>query len=47
MPWYDPSHGVFFASLYGALSVIGISLMSALMLTIKGLKSGEGGGSHH
>jgi hypothetical protein len=46
IPWYDPSHFIFFAALYGALSVIGIGLLSALILTIKRLKSG-GSGSHH
>jgi hypothetical protein len=45
IPWYDPSHFIFFAALYGALSVIGIGLLSALILTVKRLKSG--GGSHH
>ncbi len=46
IPWYDPSHFVFFAALYGALSVIGIGLVSALILTIKRMKSG-GSDSHH
>ncbi len=46
IPWYDPSHAIFFAALYGALGVIGIGLISAVILTIKRLKSG-GGGSHH
>jgi hypothetical protein len=46
IPWYDPSHVVFFAALYGALSVIGIGLIAAVILTVKRLKSGEGG-SHH
>ncbi|MEM5788822.1 MAG: hypothetical protein AAGU11_16040 [Syntrophobacteraceae bacterium] len=45
IPWYDPSHTVFFIALYGALSVIGIGLLSALLLTIKRMKSGEG--AHH
>ena len=46
IPWYDPSHVVFFAALYGALSIIGIGLVSALILTVKRLKSREDG-SHH
>ena len=46
IPWYDTSHFVFFAALYGALAVIGIGVISALILTIKRLKSGEGD-SHH
>lgn len=46
IPWYDPSHVVFFTALYTALSVIGVGLVSALILTIMRLKSG-GGGSHH
>jgi hypothetical protein len=46
IPWYDPSHFVFFAALYGALSVIGIGLVAALILTLKRLKAVEDG-SHH
>jgi hypothetical protein len=46
IPWYDPSHFIFFAALYGALSVIGIGLLSALVLTVKRMKSG-GGEPHH
>jgi hypothetical protein len=46
IPWYDPSHTIFFLALYGALGVIGIGLLSALILTVKRLKSG-GDGSHH
>ncbi len=46
IPWYDPSHVVFFAALYGALTVIGIGMISALILTIKRIKSGEGDAHH-
>jgi hypothetical protein len=46
IPWYDPSHAVFFLALYGALGVIGLGLLSALILTVKRLKSG-GEGLHH
>jgi hypothetical protein len=46
IPWYDPSHAIFFGALYGALSVIGIGIVCALILTFKRLKSG-GDGSHH
>jgi hypothetical protein len=46
IPWYDPSHTVFFVALYGALSVIGIGLVASLILTIKRLKSGEESGHH-
>jgi hypothetical protein len=46
IPWYDTSHAIFFAALYGALSVIGIGLVAALILTIKRSKSAEGS-SHH
>lgn len=45
IPWYDTSHLVFFVALYGALTVIGIGLLSALVLTVKRLQSGES--SHH
>ncbi len=46
IPWYDPSHVVFFVALYGALSVIGIGLLAAAIITIKRLKTGDEG-SHH
>ena len=46
IPWYDPSHTVFFAALYGALGVIGIGLLSAVVLTLKRLRSKEDN-SHH
>ena len=46
IPWYDPSHAIFFAALYGALSVIGIGMVAAVILSIKHSKSDEGS-SHH
>jgi hypothetical protein len=46
IPWYDPSHAIFFAALYGALSVIGIGVIAAVILTIKRLKSAEDGPHH-
>jgi len=46
IPWYDPTHAVFFTALYGALGVIVIGVIAAAILTVKRLKSGEGG-SHH
>jgi hypothetical protein len=46
IPWYYPSHFVFFAALYGALGVIGIGLLSAVVLSLKRMKSKEDG-SHH
>jgi len=46
IPWYDPTHAVFFAALYGALGVIVIGVIAAAILTVRRLKSGEGG-SHH
>lgn len=46
IPWYDPSHTVFFAAVYGALSVIGLGLLAALIMTIKRLKSGDQGDHH-
>lgn len=41
IPWYDPSHVVFFAALYGALSVIGFGVLAALLISIRRLKRGE------
>jgi hypothetical protein len=46
IPWYDPSHAVFFLALYGALSMIGIGLLAAALITFKRLKSGDEGGHH-
>jgi hypothetical protein len=46
IPWYDPSHVVFFSALYGALGVIGIGLVAAAILTLKRMKDGDHG-SHH
>lgn len=46
IPWYDPSHVVFFSALYGALAVIGIGLLSAFILTLKRLKSKEDSAHH-
>ncbi len=41
IPWYDPSHAVFFAALYGALSVIGLGVLAAVLMTVKRLKEGD------
>lgn len=46
IPWYDPSHTVFFGALYGALAVIGLGLLAAAVLTFKRLKEGDDGGHH-
>jgi hypothetical protein len=45
IPWYDPSHAVFFAGLYGALTVIGLGFLAALIITKKRLSKGED--DHH
>ncbi len=46
IPWYDPSHAVFFGALYGALGVIGLGLLAAVLITFKRLKQGDEGGHH-
>lgn len=46
IPWYDPSHAVFFTALYGALTVIGLGVLTAFIITLRRLKKGNGG-SHH
>jgi hypothetical protein len=46
IPWYDPSHAVFFLALYGALGVIGIGLLAAALISFKRMKEGDGGGHH-
>lgn len=45
VPWYDPSHAVFFAALYGALTVIGLGFLAAVIITMKRLSKGED--AHH
>ena len=44
IPWHDPSHTVFFMALYGALGVIGLGMIIAVLRTLVSLK---GKGSHH
>jgi hypothetical protein len=46
VPWYDPSHAIFFAALYGALSVIGLGVLAAAIITMRRL-SRDGGTGHH
>jgi len=46
IPWYDPTHTVFFTALYGALTVIGVGVAAAAVITIKRLKKDDGL-SHH
>jgi hypothetical protein len=47
IPWYDPSHVVFFSALYAALGVIGLGLLAALLLTLLRMKSEEEEEAHH
>ena len=37
IPWYDPSHTVFFVAVYGALGAIGMGLTVALARTLMNL----------
>ena len=46
IPWYDPSHAVFFLALYGALAMIGVGLLAAALITFKRLKQGDEEGHH-
>ena len=46
IPWYDPSHKVFFLALYGALGFIGLGVLIAVLMTMRKLKHGESD-SHH
>ncbi len=46
IPWYDTSHTIFFAALYGALTFIGLGVLIAALMTIRSLKKKDGG-SHH
>jgi hypothetical protein len=46
IPWYDPSHAVFFLALYGALGMIGFGLLAAAIISFKRLKGGDHGGHH-
>ena len=34
IPWYDPSHAVFFLAFYGALAAIGLGVMVAVARTL-------------
>ena len=38
IPWYDPSHTVFFLAFYGALGAIGLGLMVAMARTLMSLR---------
>ena len=46
IPWYDPSHAVFFAALYGALTVIGLGVLATAVITIKRMRNGDDNGFH-
>jgi hypothetical protein len=46
IPWYDPSHAIFFLALYGALGMIGFGLLAAAIISFKRLKEGDRGGHH-
>jgi hypothetical protein len=41
IPWYDPSHAIFFLALYGALGMIGFGLLAAAIISFKRLKEGD------
>jgi hypothetical protein len=41
IPWYDPSHTVFFAALYVALGVIGIGVLAASLMTLRRMRDGH------
>jgi hypothetical protein len=46
VPWYDPSHAIFFAALYGALTVIGLGVLAAVIITMRRLSRGGGAAQH-
>jgi hypothetical protein len=46
IPWYDPTHAIFFAALYGALGVITAGVLAALVISVFRLKNGQEE-SHH
>jgi hypothetical protein len=43
IPWYDPSHTVFFLAFYGALGVIGLGMTVALARTLMNLFKKDSG----
>lgn len=45
IPWYDPSHAIFFAALYGALAFIVGGVVAASIITMRHLGKEED--SHH
>jgi hypothetical protein len=46
IPWYDASHTIFFAALYGVLTIIGLGVLVAILATIKRLKKGDSATQH-
>ena len=46
IPWYDPSHTVFFLALYGALGVIGLGMATAAVMIYLKLTKGDQEGHH-
>jgi hypothetical protein len=46
IPWYDPSHAVFFGALYAAIAFIGVGLVATALITFKRLKQEDDGGHH-
>jgi hypothetical protein len=41
IPWHDPSHAIFFIALYSALSVIGLGVLAAILITMWRLKRSD------
>ncbi len=46
IPWYDPSHTIFFTALFGALSVIVLGVAAAAIITMRRLKKDDGAKPH-
>lgn len=46
IPWYDPSHTVFFTALYGALGVICLGVLAAIVLTVMRMGKNDSEGHH-
>lgn len=46
IPWYDASHTIFFTALYSVLTIIGLGVLAAALLTLWRMRSGNGGAHH-
>jgi uncharacterized Tic20 family protein len=46
IPWYDASHAIFFTALYGVLTIIGLGVLAAVVMTMVRMKKENGNARH-